>query len=245
MELLLIRHAQSTNNASMILNPQDRVYDPPLTDLGHEQARALARHLCEGYNAEAITDALGRRDPNARRKRGFRIDRLYCSPMHRSLLTARYIHETTGLKPRVWVDIHEHGGVYQQFDDERGIVGFPGRTRQEILDEFPTYDVSEQITDQGWWTGAMEDITAAYGRAIRVAQFFHALAEDEPDLRVAIVSHGTFMDALLKALLNQLPSERIWYYHHNTAITRVDLHDSYSAVRYINRVDHLTSEQIS
>ncbi|MFO7322365.1 MAG: histidine phosphatase family protein [Chloroflexota bacterium] len=245
MELLIIRHAQSKNNASMIINSKDRVYDPPLTELGHEQARALARHLCEGHNPDAIVDALGRREPEARRHRGFQIDRLYCSPMHRSLQTARYIHEATGLRPKVWVDIHEHGGVYQEYEDERGIIGYPGRTRQEILEEFPNFEISDGITDEGWWTGTVEEISAAYGRAIKVANFFQQLAQDEPDCRVAIVSHGTFIDALIKALINQLPSQRIWFHHHNTAMTRIDIYDSYVALRYINRVDHLTPDMIS
>ncbi len=246
MELYIIRHGQSTNNATEALNRRDRVSDPPLTEIGHRQAEAVARYLRDGYNADRIADAINRGDPNARSLRGFDIDKLYCSPMHRTLQTARPIADALGLTPHVWVDIHEHGGLFLEHEDERGIVGFPGKTRAEILDEFPGYVLTDDITDEGWWTGTMEDLTTAYGRAIRVAEQLYKEAKATPDERIAIVSHGTFITGLLKALLNTLPSRGQWFSHHNTGMTRVDfLKTGEIHIRYINRVDHLSPELIT
>jgi 2,3-bisphosphoglycerate-dependent phosphoglycerate mutase len=246
MELYIIRHAQSTNNAAEVLTPGERVNDPPLTELGHQQAAALAKHLCDGFNPEGINDALYALDASARQMRGFHLTKLYCSPMYRSLQTTKYIADATGLIPHVWRDIHEHGGMYLEYPDERGIVGFPGRTRAEILSEFPTYVLTDEITDMGWWTGALESIHQAQARALLVADDLRHQAQESPDERIAIVSHGTFVNQLIKALLNQLPSRGQWFHHLNTAITRVDfIPERGLAVQYVNRVDHLSPELIS
>jgi broad specificity phosphatase PhoE len=245
MQLLIIRHAQSVNNASMMFNERDRVYDPGLSDLGHLQAQAAARHLCEGYSPERITDGPYHKNPELRQQRGFKIDKLYCSPMYRTLQTASYIAKATGLTPHVRVDIHEHGGLYLE-DAEKQITSYPGKTRAEILSEFPGYVLTDEIGDTGWWKGGMEDLTTAYARAIKVAQQLREEAKAAPDERIALVTHGTFIDALLKALFNQLPSRNLWYFQYNTAMTRVDFHHSGELLlRFMNRVDHLTADTIS
>lgn len=246
MELYLIRHAQSQNNASMMKDPNDRVSDPQLTETGHQQAQAVGRHLRDGVSADRIIDARMAHKTDAASLRGFTIDKLFCSPMHRTLQTAYHIQQATGLKPHVWVDIHEHGGIFLEYQDERGIVGFPGKTRSEIMAEYPDYVLTDDVTDEGWWTGTMEEMTAAYGRAIRVAEQLDQMAKDDPNQRIAIVTHGTFMAALLKALLNQLPSDTLWYSHYNTAITRIDIYDHERRwLRSMNRVDHLPPELIT
>jgi 2,3-bisphosphoglycerate-dependent phosphoglycerate mutase len=246
MHLYLIRHAQSQNNATMLSDAKNRVHDPELTELGHRQAEALGRHLREGVNPAAIVDAQFARDANAAQLRGFEIDRLYCSPMHRTLQTAWHIQQATGLAPHLWVDIHEHGGVYVEYEDERGIVSFPGKTRSEIAAEYPGYVLSDDITDAGWWRGGVEPITSAYGRAIRVAEQLDQMAQQEPDARIAIVSHGTFLGALVKALLNQLPSDGLWYSHYNTAITHISIRENGRRwLHSLNRVDHLPPDLIT
>jgi broad specificity phosphatase PhoE len=64
--------------------------------------------------------------------------------------------------------------------------------------------------------------------------------------RIAVISHGGFMDALLKALTNQLPNPHLFYHHYNTGITSVDFRpDGTVDLRYLNRFDHLPPELIS
>jgi len=243
MELYIIRHGQSTNNLTMITNVQDRVADPPLTDLGQQQAEALARHLQSGLNPDRIIDgAYGRSDTQP----GFGITQLYCSPMCRTLQTCQPISRALRLQPHVWIEIHEHGGIFLDHQDERGVVGMPGMTRSEILASFPDYQLPDAITEAGWWNAALgeEDLPSAQARAIRVAAALREQA-DRPD-RIAIVTHATFADCLLKALLNQLPTTRHFFAHYNTAISRVDFLDAHHLrLRFTNRVDHLPPEMIS
>lgn len=235
MKLYIIRHAQSTNNA--LTDLRDRVCDPPLTELGRRQADILARHLATGSSPV----------PWETDHPGYGITRLYCSPMWRALQTAQPIGQALGLAPEVWIDVHERGGIYLDHGESGGIVGYPGKTRSEILAEFPNYILPDGITDQGWWHQGREDRAACHGRAIRVAEKLRDIqrccAEDE---RIAIVSHGGFTDALLKALFNQLPDPQVYYHHFNTAISRVDFHsDGHLEVQYLNLVGHLPLELVS
>ena len=243
MELYIIRHGQSVNNVSMITDGKDRLPDPPLTELGQIQAEAVARHLKSGLNPDILIDAAYGRGEGTP---GFGITKLYCSPMLRTLQTCQPISKALGLKPQVWIDIHEHGGLYLDYRDERGTASFPGLTRAEIMTDFPDYDLPEAITEKGWWNVAQgeEDLAAAQARAIRTAANLWEQAESQE--RIAIVTHGTFADCLLKALLNQLPTTRHFFAHYNTAISRVDFLDLHRLrLRFTNRVDHLMAEMLS
>ena len=241
MELYLIRHAQSANNA--LSDARERVCDPALTELGLRQARLVAEHLANGLNPELLAWSPDGGGSNHSR-RGYDITRLYCSPMMRALQTAQPIGQVLGLTPEVWVDIHEQGGIFLDHGEAGGVVGYPGKTRPEILAEFPGYSLPEEVTDQGWWKWGYEEMSVCHGRAIRVAEELGQRAAG--DERIAIVTHGGFMDALLKALFNQLPAYFLFYYHYNTAITRVDFRsDGRLDFRYLNRVTHLPPDAIS
>lgn len=242
MELYIIRHGQSTNNT--LTNHRERVMDPPLTELGWRQAEIVARHLAEGVNLEQQR-GVSEEDTHVRTRQGYGITRLYCSAMHRALQTAQPIGRALGLVSEVWVDIHEHGGIYLDYGNEKGIVGYPGRTRSEILSEFPDYILPDEITENGWWNNGHEDWSSCLGRGIKVANALRRRAANG-EQHIAIVSHGGFIDALLKALLNQLPGRHVFYHHYNTAITRVDFRsDGRLDIRYLNRVDHLPPELVS
>lgn len=70
--------------------------------------------------------------------------------------------------------------------------------------------------------------------------------EAETSERIALVTHGTFIDCLLKAFFHQLPAQKHYFNHNNTGITRLDFHDKqHMSIRYINRITHLKPEQIS
>ncbi len=241
MELYLIRHAQSTNN--VVAGLRNRVCDPPLTELGEQQAEIIARHLVDGINPEFVKGG----SPEAtgsRNGRGYAFTRLYCSAMARSLQTVEPIGQALGLTPHVWVDIHEHGGIFLDHGDQRGVVGYPGKTRSEILARYPNYRLPDEITDDGWWSGGYEDWPACHGRAIKVAQKLRKWADS--DERIALITHGGFIDSLIKALANQLPDGGLFYYHYNTAITRIDFRrDERMGFRYLNRIGHLPPELIS
>lgn len=235
MELYIIRHAQSTNN--VLTDQRDRVCDPHLTELGQRQAKILAQHLNNGTELQP-PDGM----PSDHHK-GYGITHLYCSAMWRALQTAQPIGQALGLQPEVWIDLHEKGGIFLDHA-EAGITGYPGMTRQEILAEFPDYVLPEGITEQGWWNRGHEDWPTCHGRAIKVADELRKRVSDTG--KVAIVSHGGFVDALLKALFNQLPGRHLFYFHYNTAISRIDFcSDSRLDFRYLNSVAHMPVDLIS
>ena len=241
MELFIIRHGQSANNA--LADLRDREVDPPLTGLGKQQAQHLAEHLATGATHDWVTDSVsGTSKPRSRK--GFGITALFCSPMYRSMQTAEPVGRALGLAPHVWIDIHEQGGMYLDHGGSEGLVGYPGRTRSEITAEFPTCQLPPGITEEGWWKQGFEDPPATAGRAIKLSEQLLGMAGREE--RVAIITHGGIMDFLLKALLGQLPSEHIRYGHHNTAISRLSLIlGDPIMVRLLNRVDHLAPELVS
>jgi broad specificity phosphatase PhoE len=237
MELYIIRHGQSTNNA--LTNRADRGCDPPLTDLGRHQAELLAQHLAEETQ---------RLSPRTRgyRERGYGITHLYCSPMWRALQTAQPVSEALGLVPEVWIDIHEWGGIYLDLGEPEGIVGYPGKTRSEILEEFPGYTLPKGITEDGWWNRDPEDRAKCIARAIKVADALQERAKAGADERIAIVTHAGFSGLLMKALFNHLLGPDIWYHHYNTAVARIDLVSGEPLhIRYLNRVDHLLPEMVT
>jgi 2,3-bisphosphoglycerate-dependent phosphoglycerate mutase len=241
MQLYIIRHAQSTNNA--LADPRERDRDPTLTDLGERQAEVLARHLVAGMELVPPTGTTNGRDGQ-----GYSFTRLYCSPMWRALQTADVIGKALGLTPEVWADIHEQGGIYLDHQDGRGPIGYPGKTRREIQAVFPRCVLPKDVTDRGWWNRDYEDWPTCHERAARVAEEIRAWADRDAHENewIGFVSHGGFADALLKALFNQPADRGLFYYHFNTAISRIEFRDDGRLnVRYLNRVDHLPPELVS
>ncbi|HLV33825.1 MAG TPA: histidine phosphatase family protein [Spirillospora sp.] len=233
MELYIIRHGQSTNNA--LRSAVGRVQDAPLTEIGHRQAEALAQHLAAGPYPESEWE----------RRAGYEFDHLYCSAMQRALQTAEPVGKALGLKPEVWVEVHEQGGIYLDSDDGR-YIGFPGMTRAEISERFPDYVLPESVTESGWWNNkTYEDVGAAAGRAIAVAEILIERSQ-QGDERIALISHGMFVNLLIKALLNQLPSATTYYHHYNTGISRIDINPHAPLIlRYLNRTAHLTPDLLT
>ncbi|MDW8367870.1 MAG: histidine phosphatase family protein [Abditibacteriales bacterium] len=234
MELYLIRHGESWNNANE--HVQARVQDPPLTERGQEQARRVAEHLRNSQKVRAdasVPQTLYNLD-------GFGITQLYTSPMRRALQTARFISKALHLAVHVWTDIHEHGGIWLARDGST----LPGMTRSEMQREFPDYILPDDITDEGWWNRPWETDEAAYTRAGRVAAQLRQRFADS-DERIALVTHGGFADSLLCALFHLPPVDHLRFSHHNTGITRVDITPQWTKLRYLNRVDHLPPHLIT
>jgi 2,3-bisphosphoglycerate-dependent phosphoglycerate mutase len=229
MELFLIRHGQSTNNA--LEDSTQRVEDPLLTAYGERQSERAAAHLSAGLHLP----------PPLRNGGKPLIDRLYCSPMIRAMQTAQPISRALGVAPEVWTDICEIGGIY--LDHGQRKVGYPGRSRRELSERFPDYALPPQLTDEGWWNRDFEELHEGHARAVDVARRLHQLTDE--DTRIAIVSHGDFLSALLHALGGQQPGAGAYFIHRNTGITHVDLTPQGVRVHYLNRHDHLDDELLT
>lgn len=245
MELFIIRHAQSSNNA--LADQSQRVVDPALTDLGRRQAELLAAHLAAGGDHEA--QPCETEPPNGSNGRCFGITRLITSPMYRTLLTARPIARALGLRPEVWPEVHEHGGMWLDHGGEEGIVGYPGMSRAEILALLPHAILPEAVTDAGWYDPALgqETLERAYGRACQVAAVLQDRAAHAPeDERIALITHGGFSSLLLSALFGITLEAPVFFHHDNTGITWLRFRErGRIRLRYMNRVAHLPADMIT
>lgn len=235
MQLLLIRHAESVNNLLFAQHGADdymhrRSPDPSITERGFVQADALARHL---------------------EKVDYGITDILVSPMLRAVQTARPMVAALSLKPRMWVAIHEDGGMFTGDPLVPGSIGgHPGMTRADFARDHPEFELVDEITDDGWATGGWEDRAACHARAIRVAADLVHRAESERAQGitsvVALMSHGTFLDALVKALFGHLPDERHHYFLNNTALSLLDFsRPGRIRLMYLNRTEHLPAELVT
>lgn len=173
MDLYLIRHAQSVNNA---LPEAERVEDPSLTDLGRRQAACLAEQI-------ASLD----------------LNRMVVSPFLRTLETAEFICGAAQLAPQVQVSLHEVGGCVRG-PEPSVMVGRPGMTRAAIEERFPSYVVEDRIDAQGWWRSQpYETPDRAQERARELlADTQRRFAHTEE--RVAYIMHADILMLLLGCL---------------------------------------------
>ena len=223
MELYLIRHGQSTNNEGK----RPRVADPPLTDIGVEQARWVGESLKD----EGIT-------------------RLYCSPMLRTLQTAQAISEIIDLPPHVFVGLHEWGGIWEARGDGTA-VQLPGLTRSGIREICPNVVLPEDVTNQGWWFNegfagdieGMAELSHENGLA-----FIAHLMEHHGDTeeRVAAVSHGGSGGSLISAFFGLPPDVGYSRFtQNNTAVSKMLFTSDRRQLHYLNKISHLPSEAVT
>ena len=232
MELYLVRHGQSANNlrqqalaghgATLSATAEPRMADPPLTDLGKQQARLAGESL-----------------------RGEGITRLYCGPMLRTLQTARIIGALLDLSPHVFVGLHEWGGVWETRADGDS-VQLTGLSRTEMGAMFPGFALPAEVTDRGWWFHDYEGDGPMLELAHRNALSFIAHLEEElvnSDHRIAAILHGGSGSSLVSALFG-IPPHAKWYprfTHDNAGISRISISPDRRQLRYLNRTDHLSN----
>jgi broad specificity phosphatase PhoE len=245
MELYIIRHAHSTRT---LAGKSDQDCDPALSDLGMQQSRILAQHLATAMipttiPSRQLTGEARFEGLKSRLQQGYGITRLYCSPMYRALQSTQPIGEALKLSPQIWLDLYECGGFLSDPKDKGDISDYTGKTRSEILSEFPNFVLPEGITEGGWWNRDDETEFTCQTRAIRVAERLRNWGDC--DERIAIVTHAAFKDTLLKAICNQLSGISHFFHHNTAAISRVDFHkDGTLTLLYLNQVSHLPPELV-
>lgn len=223
MHLLLIRHAESANNAIWSGDADafygSRHHDPELTPRGVEQAARLAEHLAAGGEG--------------------RIDALAASPMTRAVQTAAPAAAALGLPLAIDVDVFEQGGLFTGDPRVPGAaVGQPGLGRAALEALSPGCAVPDGVGEDGWWRAGHEDAETAMLRVDRAAVALRGRAAATPELRLAVVTHGGFGSMLLATLLGA-PPRTAWFHLHNTAISHVELAGEETVLHAHNRLAHL------
>lgn len=246
MELYFIRHGQSVNNAGWGDPNYRENPDPPLTEIGHQQAQILADFLARNQFLQEHTGW------NSHNRHGFGLTRLYTSLMERAAHTAAPTAQALGIPFAVWKEIHEAGGIFSR-EDKANPTGLPGKPRSYFEQHFPTLGLPADLDGSGWWNRPFETDDERQPRADQfLAELLtrHGDREGQPVERVAIVSHGGFFMHLMCAIL-KLPWRqaaldlRSWFLLNNCSISRFDFIQDEVIISYLNRTDHLPDHLIT
>ncbi len=221
-EIVLVRHAQSANNA---LEEHLRVPDPSLTEIGMQQAAALAAWL--------------RDQP---------IHHLYCSPFLRSLETMRPLAETKRLPVRIRSDLFELGGCYSGHEAGKQ-RGEPGLGRSQLVDAYPAWEIDGLIAESGWWGRDYESFEQGLLRAATVEKWLASEISSLGGIHVLII-HADFKRMLLQTMFNdqQLDDRKIDLAEvplFNTGITLCVREETGWAMGDFNSTRHLPSKLVT
>lgn len=229
MELFLIRHAESTNNIRK--NESDRVSDPELTQRGLLQRTHMMNFFKKGLHLTNI-------ERNSDEKF---LDHLYCSAMQRALQTTQPLGESIKLKPEVWLEIHEVGGLYDVNSVGGSKLFCSGLKREEINSGFPGYILPPKLTDQGWWNSDEETMRDAH---LRVKKVIQQLTERETEKsRIGMVTHGAFMSLFFSILFKLQPSKNMMFQHYNSSISRISFKKNNKIIiQYLNSFEYLPED---
>lgn len=251
MQLVLVRHGQSSNNVNYaaaeaeyraknadepgdpripeeIYNRVLRVPDPELTALGHRQAQAL------GAAVRCATPP------------PFVPTHLYSSPTLRAVATARPLSEATGLPVLLQPDSYEVGGIWG-VDPETGTgVARPGATLAELVRVGGAVRApSGLFPGEGLpWNGGFEPgLDGALPRARRVLSAL--LAAHRREDVVVLVCHQFFAQFLLAAALgiDSPPWRR--FRVDNTGHVSLRMEFGEASADWINRVEHLDPADVT
>jgi len=246
MELYFIRHGQSKNNAYWNDPDYRESPDPVLTDIGIEQARCLADFL---EKTQLIADG---KIWNIQNRHGFGLTHIYTSLMERAVHTAAPAARRLRIPFAAWVEIHESGGIFGR-DGERKLLALPGPSRSYFEQNIPELALPASLDGVGWWNRAFETEEEAHQRAESLWVELlsrHRDKEEQPEHRVALISHGGFFVHLMCAILN-IPwrqasqGMKAWFVLNNCSISRLDVRGNEISVAYLNRTDHLPDHLIT
>jgi broad specificity phosphatase PhoE len=260
MLLLLVRHAQSENNALLDRlrsecggsDRQDELHeryaqakssDPGLSELGAEQAQRcgewIGRYL---RSMECLPDE-------------YRTE-LVSSPMERALRTAEALAVQLSTQAEIWSDIHETKGCWRGGQ----VAASPGRGASEILASTGTEHFCNSavapVPDAGWWTDRVtgaaweketDEESCERARCVASRLRTMALSAEAPTVKI-IVTHGNWMSLLVQALVLpegttlSIPAVK----HDNTALTAIVLpgvpEERSCSIVQLNRSEHLDAE---
>uniref|UniRef100_A0A0G4HCI2 Uncharacterized protein n=1 Tax=Chromera velia CCMP2878 TaxID=1169474 RepID=A0A0G4HCI2_9ALVE len=244
MKVVLIRHAQSENNAlywrlfdrygrpsptsdkqkfeEMMREFEDnRDANPKLSSVGYEQAEKLAEgiHHFLDTSPEALDET-----------------RIFVSPLRRAIETSiPFLRKVKIGKRRCAChpEIFEVGGCYHANMKEKGgdeagsgsgamginFVGMKGETRKECEDKYGELFSFPESMENGWYHGSSKEThQEAVQRSLRVAEWLWQLVAAEECSVCVLVMHADFMDLVLKALTGEHPRNMCRWVIKNTGI---------------------------
>lgn len=247
MRFYLIRHGQSDGNVNYYnTDKSSRVPDPELTEMGHRQARLLAKHMADPKGEPLQPPWLAKEGG----QQGFGLTHVYCSLMTRSILTAQYIAKACGLPLFAHADIFEKDGIYEIAADGTKI-GISGPDRNYFSERFPDLELPASLGNGGWYNRPFETEEMFLQRSKQIVLDFVGRHADTDDC-VAMVIHGDLIDQLVNELTGAVRHSDNYDNHwvanwafHNTSITRIDFVSGSRAIVYTNQLQHLPPELVT
>mmetsp|Transcript_43722 Transcript_43722/g.103249 ORF Transcript_43722/g.103249 Transcript_43722/m.103249 type:complete len:272 (+) Transcript_43722:84-899(+) len=215
--ILFVRHAQAEAKSE---RKGSSLNDPGLSPLGSEQARKLAA----SWNSA-----------------GYKLD-IVCSPMERCLRTAQPLFDSPVVENRRIVChalLCEHGNMPRDFSQQRITTAIPQLLQDQAI---PGCGISESEFL------AFDSIdVSTLSRATRIADWLRSQVrswyKDAPRQTLAVFSHQTLLDCLLRILVDGDGSK--WSYGDikfrfaNTGVYEVHLNDKGAVVKDANNTAHL------
>ena len=250
MQLYIIRHGQSFNNAlwAETGDSNGRLSDPHLTEIGQQQAHYLAQYLASA-NQNGAADS----ENDQHNRHGYHFTHLYSSLMLRAVQTGHAIADALDMPLHIWECIHEWGGIYEDDPETGEPVTLFGGNRPFFTERFPRLALPDWLQDQGWW--GQRPYESREDSIHRAQQFVNELLDRHggTEDRVAIVTHGGFTSMVLRVIFNlqedgfTFNNEEFhtWLRLNNTGFARIDFYDGHIIQMYMNRVDHLPTELIT
>ncbi|KAA1258791.1 phosphoglycerate mutase [Rubripirellula obstinata] len=219
MQLYLIRHAESQNNARPVHN---RVEDPTITPVGHLQAEHLAGWM-----------------------KSLKFDHLITSPFKRTLQTTRYVFDVTDHTVHVWHHVFEQGGCFKGFGPDAK-EGAPGLGRTSVVDHFPADRciADETISEQGWWFGKQRETPQDHSTRVtsvidRINQTF-----GDSEQVVTMVVHAQFERELLHQLVPHASIPQLGFIK-NCSITKLNNVGNNWQLDWFNSITHMPAKLIT
>ncbi len=222
MEIVLIRHGQPE-----WIREGLNVVDPPLTELGHEQAAAMAASLADEH-----------------------FDEVFASPLLRARQTAAPLFEAVGRDEAIapWLeeirDPAWHGTPQEKAEAAyRELKGRPAEGRWTGLDG------GESIRD--FTTRIRDGATEFFGRRgiVRSESDLPVWDIATPGSRIALVAHAGTNSVSIGYLLGLQPTPWEWdrFVLGHTSISRLEslqLGDGYTfSLTKLSEVEHLDADQ--
>ena len=156
------------------------------------------------------------------------LDVFYCGPLLRNLETAQRISEECGLQPKL---------LWWTFEAGANIIA---RTWNSIASEFPLMSLEEDCPE--WQRDTHETREEAFERAGALVRLMRERYEDT-DLRIGVVSHGTFIEMFIANCLGLELDDRTHLGMGNCAFHWLELKPAWTMVRKLNNECHIPEDE--
>ena len=222
MEIVFIRHGQPE-----WIRDGLNVENPPLTELGHEQARAMARALA----SEAF-------------------DEVYASPLLRARQTAAPLFEALGREEQIAPWLEEiRDPAWHGTPQEKAQAAYDELRARPVDDRWEGLHGGESIREftQRIRVGG-DDFFADRGMQ-RSTHDLPIWQIDEPGRRIALVAHAGTNSVSIAHLLGMQPTPWEWdrFVIGHTSVSRLEaleLHDGFTfSLSKLSDVEHLDTAQ--